>query len=347
VVALVTEAFRARFGGQPRVFHAPGRVNLIGEHTDYNGGYVMPMAIGFGTTVGVARRSDRMLRLYSETMDAEVSLVPGGRRHGDWTDYIHGVAVELMRDGMLDFGVDMTIHSDVPLGAGLSSSAALEVAVGFALSSLAGKPLPPTPLAQLCQKAENDFVGMRCGIMDQLASASGREGAAMMIDCSSLAMRFVPIPDDVAVVIVNSMVKHELASSAYNERRAECEARDPKRWRHVTSENQRVLDGAAALERGDSAAFGLLMNASHDSLRDDFEVSCRELDILVHAAREAGALGSRMTGGGFGGCTVSLVPKDHVSAFKDTVRERYRAATGLQADAWACAPVRGAHEVAV
>lgn len=327
------------------MFHAPGRVNLLGEHTDYNGGYVMPMAIGFGTTVAVASRQDRMLRVYSEAMDAEVTIVPGGRRHGDWTDYVQGVALELTRAGLFAGGADIGIHSDVPLGAGLSSSAALEVALAQALVTISGSVLEPQELARLCQKAENEFVGMRCGIMDQLASACGREGAAMMIDCNSLAMRFVPIPADVAVVVVNSMVKHDLANSAYNERRAECEARHPKRWHHVISENQRVLDGVAALGGGDSASFGALMNASHDSLRDDFEVSCRELDILVHAARESGALGSRMTGAGFGGCTVSLVPTAAVSAFKDAVRERYRAATGLTADAWVFTPARGVHEV--
>ncbi len=345
MVALLTESFRARFGGQPRVFFAPGRVNLIGEHTDYNGGLVMPMAPGFGVTVGVAPRKDRMLRVYSEAFDAEVMLTPAGSPRGDWTDYVRGVAIELLRDGVQVPGVDMTIHGDLPLGAGLSSSAALEVAVALALWRLAGAEVEPVRLAKLAQRAENDFVGMRCGIMDQLASACALEGHAVMIDCATLAMQHLPLPADAVIVVTNSMVKHALAGSAYNDRRAECERREPKRWRHVTSENQRVRDAAVALESGDSARFGALMNASHDSLRDDFEVSCRELDILVGIAREAGALGSRMTGGGFGGCTVSLVDKSLASAFMDTMRERYRAATGLAADTWVCAPARGAHEV--
>lgn len=344
----ITEHFSARFGGQPRLFHAPGRVNLIGEHTDYNGGMVLPMAIGFGVTVAAAPREGRMLRVHSEafgeTAELDLTARPAQKR-GAWSDYVHGVAVALGDDGIALGGADLLVRSTVPVGAGLSSSAALEVAVGYTLMRLAGADIDRRRLAGQCQRAENEFVGLRCGIMDQLASACGRADHALLIACDTLEMRLVPLPSDVAFVIVNSMVKHSLAASAYNERRAECEARVPKRWGHVVSENQRVLDAATALEQGDSVRFGELMSASHTSLRDEFEVSCAELDALVAIANTAGALGSRMTGGGFGGCTVSLVQAATADTFIARVREHYARITGKTADAWVCQANDGASEI--
>ncbi|MEZ0313638.1 MAG: galactokinase [Myxococcota bacterium] len=370
--------FRDRFGRAPRVFRAPGRVNLIGEHTDYNDGFVMPVAIDFAATVAIAPRDDRVLRMYSpsygETCEVDLALAPRPRRH--WSDYIVGVAVALERAGMRVRGGDMLVHGSVPMGAGLSSSAALEVASGLALAASSGVAVDRVTLARACQAAENDFVGMRCGIMDQFISSCGEAGKALMLDCRSLTYALVPLPGDIKVMVVNSMVKHELASSAYNERRAQCEEgvrllrefhprvaalRDAseqmlaevalppvvsRRCRHVVRENARVTAAADAFSRGDLAMVGALMWTSHASLRDDYEVSCRELDVLVELAREApGVLGSRMTGGGFGGCTVSLVDAAKADAFAAAMSRGYVAAGYTMPEIYACVPSRGAHEV--
>ena len=370
--------FSARFGALPRVFRAPGRVNLIGEHTDYNGGFVLPAAIELATYVGVAPRADRTLLMYSENFDETVTFdldetSPHAREH--WSDYPRGVAVTLERCGHALRGADLWISGEVPLGSGLSSSAAVEVATAYALLAASEQQLAPVAVAKLCQRAENEFVGTRCGIMDQLICCLGREGHALLLDCRSLDGRPVPIPDGVVLVICNTGVRHALASSEYNERRAQCEDGvrvlaevDPRvralrdvtltaleesrrrmspvayaRCHHVVTENQRTLSAASALERGDVVTVGRLLAASHASLRDAYEVSCRELDTLVEAAAAVpGVLGARMTGGGFGGCTVNLVRADAVDAFKAAVPPAYERATGRKADVWVTAASAGA-----
>ncbi len=348
---LVTE-FEARFGGTPRLFRAPGRVNLIGEHTDYNDGFVMPAAIEFATWVAIGPRDDRRLVVhsanYAETREFDLDdLTP--RAHNHWSDYVLGVAVTLERAGIRLRGGNLLIQGDVPIGAGLSSSASLEVAVALALlqghadGQKYADGVDETKVAKLCQKAENQFVGVQCGIMDQFIALHARTGNALMLDCRSLEHSFAPIPAGVKLVIANTMVRHSLADGEYNRRRAECaeavayfgrSLRDVavedleravgrlpgtifRRARHVVTENARVLEARAALDRGDLARFGELMYQSHRSLREDYEVSCAELDALVEIARGVPEVyGSRMTGGGFGGCTVSLVDESHVDDFR-------------------------------
>ncbi|HEY6291731.1 MAG TPA: galactokinase [Terriglobia bacterium] len=365
---------------QARIYRAPGRVNLIGEHTDYNDGFVMPAAIDFYTWVAAAPRDDRKLVAYSENVsesvefDLDASPVPQHR----WSDYAFGVAAMLEQAGHGLRGANLLILGQVPIGAGLSSSAAIEVATGFALLENSGLAVDRVELARLCQRAENDFVGMRCGIMDQFISCCGRAGQSLMLDCRSLEYRLVPLPSDISLVICNSMVKHELANGEYNRRRAECEAgvrrlaqdlpqvralRDVtladldrygrdlpevvyKRCRHVVSENARVLEAASVLERGDVAAFGDLMGESHRSLRDDYEVSCAELDLLVELADGfAGTFGARMTGGGFGGCTINLVQSARVEDFTGAVARGYQEKTGRAPEIYVSTAAEGAAEV--
>lgn len=360
------ERFAARFGSVPRLFRAPGRVNLIGEHTDYNEGFVMPAALDCSAWVAAAPLAGRELRVWSESFPEEEPAVfaldsPAPRRRGHWSDYVVGVAVELMRAGHRLGGANLLVHGEVPLGSGLSSSAALEVASAFALLGLGGAAVDRLAVARLCQRAENDFVGMNCGIMDQYVACFGAAGRALLIDCRSLGARALPLPVGYRLVVCDSMVKHALAGSQYNRRRAECAAgvrvlaarfpavralRDAeqrqldecraalgevvyRRCRHVVSENARVLEAAAALESGALERLGALMAASHESLRDDYEVSCGELDHLVAIARALdGVLGARMTGGGFGGCTVNLVAGDKVEACRAAIAGGYRRATG-------------------
>jgi galactokinase len=364
-----------------RTFRAPGRVNLIGEHTDYNYGFVMPAALGFSTFVTVSPRSDRKVFLFSENFTEEVEFDlddPNIKARGHWSDYPKGVAVTLERAGHRLSGARLTIRGEVPIGSGLSSSAAIEVATCYALVSNSGLSIDPIEIAKLCQRAENEFVGMRCGIMDQFVSCRGQAGKALMLDCRSLEHKLLPLPRDPRLVICNTMVKHALAGSEYNKRRAECEAgvrhfaqslpnvralRDVKeadlkryggdlsevvyrRCRHVITEIARVLDAARTLEQNDLEAFGRLMCESHRSLRDDYEVSCRELDVMVELARECdGVHGARMTGGGFGGCTVNLVNAENVDQFKQTVAEGYTEATGLVPEIYVCSAADGAREV--
>jgi galactokinase len=331
--------FRERHGREPRLFQAPGRVNLIGEHTDYHDGFVLPMAMDRGTLVAAAARDDRRLRIRSVDAGEEREFDlddPPVERRGDWLDYVEGVAREMEAGVGRLRGADLLVHGDVPVGAGLSSSASLEVALARALLSLSGRRAARGRVARLCQAAEHRFVGTRCGIMDQLTAASGRAGHALLIDCRSLRTVPIPLPADRASVLVcHSGVRHRLASSGYNDRRAESEAalraiapdrralRDVgpaevesaslepmlrRRARHVVGEIERTRRGARALRAGDLEAFGTLMIESHHSLRDDYQVSTPELDALVEAALgRPGVYGSRMTGGGFGGCTVTLV----------------------------------------
>jgi len=370
--------FQRLFGTQPQIFRAPGRVNLIGEHTDYNDGFVMPAAIGFYTWVAVSRRDGRTLRVHSEqfkeTVELSLDALAGPpRKH--WSDFIRGVAAVLQASGHRLSGANLVVDGHVPMGAGLSSSASLEVATAMALLSASHANVPPLELAKICQRAEHEFVGTRCGIMDQFIAVFGQAAHALVLDCRSLGSEAVPIPSEVRLVIVNSMVRHELAAGEYNRRRSDCETgvrmlqkdmpnvralRDVtladlekhkgelpdlvyRRCRHVISENDRVLTAADALRTGDLPRFGQLMNASHRSLRDDYEVSCRELDLLVEIASACeGVYGSRMTGGGFGGCTITLVQSGAVDRFQSRIAESYKKETGITPDLYVCSATQGA-----
>ena len=364
-----------------RTFRAPGRVNLIGEHTDYNDGFVMPAAIGFSTFVTVSPRNDRKLSLFSENFSEQFEFDlddPNPQATGHWSDYPKGVAVTLERSGYRLRGATLRIQGEVPIGSGLSSSAAIEVATCYALLANSALSVKPVEIAKLCQRAENEFVGMRCGIMDQFISCCGQAGKAVMLDCRSLEYELLPVPPEVRLVICNTRVKHALAAGEYNTRRAECEAgvrhfaqslpnvralrdvteADLKRYgddlseviyrrcRHVITENARVLAAAKSLEGGDLEGFGSLMNESHRSLRDDYEVSCEELDVMVELAQNVrGVYGARMTGGGFGGCTVNLVNMENVEEFQRTVAQGYTVATGLVPEIYVCSAAEGAGEI--
>lgn len=383
--------FVERFGESPRIYRAPGRVNLIGEHTDYNDGFVMPAAIGFDTCVAVASRSDRKFVVHSENYSEEVEFdldhLPAVHS-GHWSDYVVGVTIMLARSGKKLNGMNLLVDGNVPLGAGLSSSASIEVAVAYALldqnepagcTNLNQGNLDLTQLAKLCQQAENEFVGARCGIMDQFVSSHGEHGKALLLDCRSLDYRQLPLPNDVVLAVCNTMVKHSIAQGEYNRRRAECEQgvrilskhlpnvralRDVRmqdleayggelagvvlrRCRHVVSEDTRVVEAAAALEIGDLKVFGKLMRESHRSLRADFEVSSAELDLMVELADKVeGVYGTRMTGGGFGGCTIALVRSDCVTAFQRSVSEGYERATGRDPEIYLCYAADGVGRVA-
>ncbi len=381
----LAQQFRARFGSAPQIHRAPGRVNLIGEHTDYNAGLVMPAAIQFETHVAIAPRADRMLRIHSLNLDAghQVMLpenlansVPP--RANTWSDYVVGVAVTLGRAGMPVGGADILVQGSVPLGSGLSSSASLEVAVAQGLLGIHAIDLPPMRVAQLCQQSENEFVGARCGLMDQFAAVFGRAGHALYFDCRSL--EHVPLPlGGAALVVCNTMVHHQLAGGEYNRRREECEAGvsalaqrrsgirtlrdvelrdlmqaekflDPvifRRCRHVLSENARVEAMGDALTAGRLHDAGRLMQASHASLRDDHQVSCTELDLMVELAGKAkGVYGARMTGGGFGGCTVNLVRHGDVEHMIQSVGAEYERLTGRRPEIYRCEAGDGAGRLA-
>lgn len=374
----IERRFNEEFGTSPKIFAAPGRVNLIGEHTDYNGGFVLPCAIGFITQVAIAPRADRKLLLLSEDFPERFEFHREDLPRtplGMWCDYVLGVAVALQRLGAIAQGASVLVTGGVPIGAGLSSSAAVEVASALALMSVNGPILSMVEVAKLCQRSENTFVGAQVGIMDQFVSCLGKAGHALLLDCRSLQFELISIPADVRLVICNTMVKHALASGEYNRRRAECDegvrtlskwypsiralrdvSRDQlqnvaaelpetiyKRCCHVVSENQRVLDGSRALAAGDLRQFGELMRASHNSLRDLYEVSCAELDLMVEAAEGLpGYYGGRMTGGGFGGCTVNLVSAAEASGFAEEVRRRYRSKTGITPQIYICSAANGA-----
>lgn len=360
-------------------FRAPGRVNLIGEHTDYNAGFVMPAAINLFVFAQVSPREDRKLEIFSDNFDDSVAVDLDQAAtliaRGHWSDYPVGVAVMLERAGHRLRGTRLQLRSEVPMGSGLSSSAAVEVATACALAGVSELAIDRKELALLCQKAENEFVGARVGIMDQFVSLFGKEQKALLLDCRSLDYKLLPLPAQVRLVVCNTMVKHELASSAYNERRAQCEAgvrrlakflpnvealRDVtleqleqfgpdlpeviyRRCRHVVTENARVLAAAEALERDELDQFGRLMAESHASLRDDYEVSCGELDVMVQLAGSVeGVYGARMTGGGFGGCTINLVNVDRVESFKSVVAKGYEQTTGLKPEIYVCEASNGA-----
>jgi galactokinase len=376
--AELAQKFEGIFGARPRIFCAPGRVNLLGEHTDYNDGFVMPCAIGFSTRVAISPRPDRKLVIrsedFAEQLEFDLDHLPR-QGTGVWSDYVLGIAVMLKEAGHPVSGASMLVRGEVPIGAGLSSSAAIEVASALALMSLNGTRLSLPEVARLCQRTENEFIGARVGIMDQFVSCLGRAGHALLLDCRSLEFKMIPIPENIRLVICNTMVKHEHSSGAYNRRREECDegvkilrqwypkatalrdisleqlqqhkAAIPetvyRRCLHVVSENQRVLEGGKYLTDDDVQRFGGLMRDSHLSLRDLFEVSCKELDIMVEIAESLeGFCGGRMTGGGFGGCTVNLVKAPDASQFAGQIAERYQAATGIKPDVYVCSAANGA-----
>jgi galactokinase len=365
------------------VYQAPGRVNLLGEHTDYSGGFCMPAALSFNTLVAISPRNDRHLRLRSldfrESVELDLAdLKHPGSRH--WSAYPAGVAWSLGLDGVDLRGADLTISGNVPIGAGLSSSASVEIAAAVALLALAQVEMTKPQIALACQKAENDYVGAPCGIMDQFISACGVRGHALAIDTRTLASELAPIPEGLRLVVCNSMVRHSIGGGEYGERRREVEEaakalkqRKPsitqlrdatladleaaesfmshnafRRARHVITDSRRVLEGTTALRRGDLSRFGALMTEAHSSFRDDFAASCDECDLLVQLAHTlSGCLGSRLTGGGFGGCTVSLVEADAAQSFAQTLQRLYREETKIDPQTFICEIVDGAGPVPV
>ena len=375
----VREAFEQQFPGEPpRIFQAPGRVNLIGEHTDYNDGFVLPVAIDRQVVLAARLREDRRVRLWAThfRQGSEFSLdqiVPDAS--APWSNYVRGVALMLQQEGFALRGMDAVIAGNVPIGSGLSSSAAIEVATAVTFRDLCHLDIAPVALALLCQRAENEFVGMKCGIMDQFIAVLGQRHHALLIDCRSLDYELVPLPEGVSIVVCDTMKRRGLVDSEYNARRQECEQgvailraylpdvkalRDVtsqdlaryghllppvvrKRCAHVVSENERTLQAVAALWAGQVEEFGRLMDQSHVSLRDDYEVSCRELDRMVELARVApGCLGARMTGAGFGGCTVNLVQTEATEAFRQQVAEEYQREMGVKPEIYVCEASAGA-----
>jgi galactokinase len=375
----IVSAFRSRFQPQtePEIYRAPGRVNLIGEHTDYNLGFVFPIALQMASYAAVAPAGHKKLHIYSRDFDQDFEIGVEGLRaakpSSKWSDYVVGVAQQLVSAGILLEGTDLYIASEVPLGSGLSSSAALEIATAFAL--LGSRKMPPLEIAQLGQRAETQFVGMPCGIMDQYTSVFGRKGSAIQIDCRSLQHEYVTLPEEARIIAVNSMVKHELGTSAYRERVSECQAavtaiqafdktveslRDVsltffeqiqesippvprRRARHVISDTQRVLEFAAAARARNIPEMGRLFIVSHRSMQYDYEISCEEIDFLVDTAiKIPGVYGSRMTGGGFGGCTVNLLVPDAIPEFRERLAEAYRKRFAKTPVFYDCEPAQGA-----
>lgn len=369
---------------EARVFYAPGRVNLIGEHLDYNGGYVFPAALDFGTTLIVRPRSDGKVQFASTNLPYEASIdysEIGKAKTGEWVDYPIGVLVELAKKDLpVSGGYDLLFHGDIPNGSGLSSSASIEVVTGYAFLSLLGGDTDKVEIALLSQRAENQYVGVNSGIMDQFAVANGKRDHAILLMCDTLEYSLVPfVTGAYKLVIGNTNKKRGLVDSKYNERRSQCDEalailkqevpslsylaelkpeqfelhQDKitdetvrRRARHVVEENQRVLDSVEVLKNNDLKQFGLFMNDSHASLRDLYEVSCEELDVMVEEAlRIPGTLGSRMTGAGFGGCTVSLVHEDDVERFIREVGEAYTARTGLTGEFYVCSIGNGVEEL--
>ena len=372
----VVAAYRRKWREEPELLvRAPGRVNLIGEHTDYNDGFVLPMAIEREVWIALRRRPDTTVSVhsldYARTQSFDALRPKRGK--GGWIEYVKGTAWALAEHGCRIAGWEGILGGDVPIGAGLSSSAALELATARAITAAASGTWDAAEMARLCQRAENGWVGVQCGIMDQMISATGRPGHAVLIDCRTLETSPVPLPEDVLVVILDTSTRRELAGSAYNERRAQCEAAadhlhvqalrdvtpqeyeagvgdlDPlsaRRGRHVVSENARTLAAAEAMRAGDARRLGELMSESHVSLRDDFEVSSEALDTMVELAAEHPAcLGARMTGAGFGGCAVAVVERDAAGEFATWVAEQYRLRTRLEPRVYVTGATAGAEVV--
>jgi galactokinase len=375
--ARVTDAFRSRYASDPPlVVRAPGRVNLIGEHTDYNDGFVFPMAIDRAAWIALRpRRDGRVVATsldFDETREFELGRLEKGK--DGWIEYLKGTAWALAEAGHALQGFEGVVAGDVPLGAGLSSSASIEMATARAFAAVSGLPWKPAPMALLGQKAENKWVGVNCGIMDQLISAAGVADKALLIDCRSLETQAVPLPRGTVVVVLDTATRRGLVDSAYNERRAQCEAAarlfgvkalrdvtsqqladragelDPttlRRARHVVTEDERTLAAAEAMRSDDAKRLGRLMNESHESLRHDFEVCNDGLNVMVDAAREApGCFGARMTGAGFGGCAVALVAADRSQAFVRQVEAEYKKAMTLDPKVYVCRATNGAELVA-
>ena len=379
--AVLRSAHIARFNADPAVFVAPGRVNLIGEHTDYAEGFVMPVAINFATLAAISPRADGQIVIWAENYQEEKSFdanaLPAAASK-NWSDYPMGVVHILTGEGHKIPGFSLSLWGDVPLGSGLSSSAALEVVTALAVLSLIGADYPRPVLARLCQRVENEFVGANCGIMDQFISANGKANHALLLDCRDLSFRLAPLPNDVALVIANTMVKHSIAGGDYPTRRRESEAActiinshrggvpflrdatledlalwgnemEPKsflRAKHVISEDLRTVAASEALLRGDMKEVGRLMAEAHISYSKDFEGSCAEADLMVDLANELpGLIGARLTGGGFGGCTVNLVEQDKAEAFAAELGKRYEAKTGIKPEIHICHASDGAHRI--
>lgn len=372
-----------RFHSEPEIFAAPGRVNLIGEHTDYAEGFVMPAAIDFATMAAISPRTDGKVAIYSENFKEErtfdaASLPTSASQH--WSDYPLGVIAILAGKGHRMPGFSLSLYGDVPLGSGLSSSAAIEVATALAVTSLLNVHYPGPQLARLCQRAENEYVGANCGIMDQFISANGEANHALLLDCRDLSFKLAPIPENVALVIANTMVKHSVAGGEYTTRRAEVEeaasviarhrpevrflrdatVEDLEKWgsemspnalkraRHVITENTRTVAAAEALIHHDLKTLGKLMAEAHESYSRDFEASCMEADKMVELANQLpGLIGARLTGGGFGGCTINLVEQHEAQRFAEALGASYADATGIKPQIHICHASSGAHKIAL
>ncbi len=375
--ARVVDAFRSRYNSKPAfVVRAPGRVNLIGEHTDYNDGFVFPMAIDRAAWIALQPRKDTRVVAtsldFDETREFELSKLEKNKE--GWVEYLKGTAWALLDAGHALQGFDGVVTGDVPLGAGLSSSASIEMATARAFAAVSKLAWDPAKMALLGQKAENKWVGVNCGIMDQLISAAGVADNALLIDCRSLETQAVPLPKGTLVAVLDTATRRGLVGSAYNERRAQCEAAarifhvralrdvsseqlarraselDPvtlRRARHVVTEDERTVAAAEAMRRNDAARLGQLMNESHDSLRHDFEVTNDGLNVMVDEARRApGCFGARMTGAGFGGCAVALVAADKAEAFVEQVASGYQKAMRLDPKVYVCHATNGAELLA-
>ncbi len=369
----LTQSFETYFNAKPEfIVRAPGRVNLIGEHTDYNDGFVLPMAIDHAIWLALRPRNDKTVRLFSPDLEADSTFELDSLAKGEgWVEYPKGVAYQLMKEGYVLRGFDAVMTGDVPRGAGLSSSAAVELAVARAFAAVSGFEWNAPKMAKIAQKAENDWVGVNCGIMDQMASAACKEGHALFLDCRSLEIQHAPLPKGISIIILDTSTRRGLVDSAYNERRGQCEEaarwfgvkalRDisveefnkkskaglnelaAKRAKHIITENARVLEAIEVMKNGNIKRLGELFNASHDSLRDDFEVTNDALNTMVNCAREQeNCYGARMTGAGFGGCAVALVKEENADEFVNAVSAVYRQRSGLEAAVYVCKASAGA-----
>lgn len=369
----LSHSFESYFNAKPEfIVRAPGRVNLIGEHTDYNDGFVLPMGIDRAVWLALRPREDGKVRLISLDLESDSAFELNSLTRGEgWAEYPKGVAHQLMEEGYQLKGFDGVMTGDVPSGAGLSSSAAVELAVARAFSVTSGFAWDPIKMAKLAQKAENQWVGVNCGIMDQMASSACKEGQALFLDCRSLEIQYAPLPKGVSIVILDTSTRRGLVDSAYNERRSQCEEaarffgvkalRDisveefntrsksglselaAKRAKHIVTENERVLEAMQVMKNGNVKRLGELFNASHDSLRDDFEVTNDALNIMVDCARDQdNCHGARMTGAGFGGCAVALVKEENAEEFVKSVSAAYKQKSGLEAAVYVCKASEGA-----
>jgi galactokinase len=374
-VQSLERSFSTYFNAKSKIFaRAPGRVNLIGEHTDYNDGFVLPIAIDRAVWIALRPRNDKLVRIHSLDLNAEATFELDSLKKGDgWAEYIKGVAYQLQGAGHTLSGFDAVMTGEVPRGAGLSSSAAVELAAARAFSAVSGFAWDAPTMARLAQKAENEWVGVKCGIMDQMASAVSKKGYALFLDCRTLEYKHTPIPANISIVILDTCTRRGLVDSAYNERRSQCEEaarwlgikalRDInldefkrktkekpglnnivlKRARHIITENARVLEAIETMKLGDVKHLGELFNASHESLSDDFEVTNEALNMMVDSARSLeGCYGARMTGAGFGGCAIALIDEDQTLPFTKAVSDLYKQRSGIDGVVYACKPSDGA-----